>query len=61
MIGILPRDTVNPKVGREVVDPTGRHVTILSYDPSTRTVKVRLGGSYGATVEYPVSALRNVE
>ena len=44
------------KPGRYVLDPMNRRVYVLSVDGDT--VKVRLGGSYGATVDYPRSCLR---
>jgi hypothetical protein len=49
------------KVGRDVVDPNGRHVTVVSVGTGMNPdVTVRLGGSYAATVTYPASCLRNV-
>ena len=48
--------TVKIKPGRYVLDPMNRRVYVLSVDGDT--VKVRLGGSYGATVDYPRSCLR---
>lgn len=47
------------KVGREVRDPLNRVVTIIAV--TADHVAVRLGGSYGATVIYPRSAMRPVE
>lgn len=44
------------KVGRYVIDPLNRRVLVIAVEGDS--VKVRLGGSYGATVTYPRSCLR---
>ena len=44
------------KPGQTVVDPMNRHVTVVEVDGIS--VTVRLGGSYGATVRLPATALR---
>lgn len=45
-----------PKAGRDALDPMGRVVYIVRIDGDMATVK--LGGSYGAHVQVPVTALR---
>lgn len=47
------------KPGQKVIDPWNREVTVLSVNGSIATVK--LYGSYGATVQYPISCLRPSE
>jgi hypothetical protein len=47
---------VRIKPGRYVLDPSNRRVYVLAVEGDN--VKVRLGGSYGATVTYPRSVLR---
>jgi len=44
------------KPGRYAVDPLGRSVRVLEVKDGT--VIVRLAGSYGATVRYALSAMR---
>lgn len=48
--------SVTPKVGREVLDPMGRLVTIVAINGSM--VTVRMHGPMGVTAQYPASALR---
>lgn len=52
------------EVGRTVLDPLNRHVVVIEMDKTDKTgctAKVRLAGSYGATVAYPVTTLRRIE
>lgn len=50
---------MNLKPGRQVIDPLNRVVTIKARLPNG-DVKVKLAGSYGATITYPASVLRPV-
>lgn len=47
------------EVGRTVLDPLNRHVTVTKLDKLD--AEVRLAGSFGATVIYPVTTLRCIE
>lgn len=48
------------KAGRKAKDPLNRIVTILEKLPNG-DFKVRLAGSYGATIRYPASCLTAVD
>lgn len=54
----LGNEPVRAKVGREVLDPMGRRVTIVAVNGSMVTVK--MGGYMGITAQYPITSLRNV-
>lgn len=47
------------EVGRTVLDPLNRHVVVAK--SNGLIAEVRLAGSYGATVAYPVTTLRRIE
>jgi hypothetical protein len=46
------------KVGRTVIDPMNRRVTIIAFDKATQTVTVKCAGPHGTTIQYPASCLR---